>query len=111
MEQRRWVNRYQPQTLVTATMLLYIEGVFNMARGVQALTVLGLLMIPAAYFIAQDRRLGWYAGVAAASASVLVRLSIYGFHFNTIFSVIFPMILVVLLMHPMSREHQRVWFK
>ena len=45
MEQRRWVNRYQPQTLVTATMLLYIEGVFNMARGVQALTVLGLLMI------------------------------------------------------------------
>ena len=110
MEQRRWVNRHQPQTLVTATLLLYIEGVFNMARGVQALTVLGL-MIPAAYFIAQDRRLGWYAGVAVAGASVLVRLNIYGFHFNTIFSVIFPIILVVLLTHPMSREHQRVWFK
>ena len=31
--QRRWVNRHQPQTLATGTMLLYIEGFFSLVRG------------------------------------------------------------------------------
>jgi len=59
MQERRWINRYQPQTLVTGTMLLYIEGVFNMVRSNQLLLLVGLLMFPAGYLIANDKKIGW----------------------------------------------------
>ncbi|SVA95688.1 uncharacterized protein METZ01_LOCUS148542, partial [marine metagenome] len=39
MPSRRWVNRHQPQTLVLATVLLYMEGLFNLARGAGLLLV------------------------------------------------------------------------
>ena len=42
-----------PQTLASATMLLYIEGVFNLVRG-QTLFLVGIAMFPAASVS------GWY---------------------------------------------------
>jgi len=112
MESRRWLNRYQPQTLVTGTMLLYIEGLFNLVRGTE-LMFIGLAMFPAAYAIANDKRWGWRLGVGAAALAVLLRLiSIlsYGFTPTVLLILVFPVALLALLVHPISREYQRVWF-
>ncbi|MBS1265038.1 MAG: hypothetical protein MAG471_00866 [Acidimicrobiaceae bacterium] len=112
MESRRWLNRYQPQTLVTGTMLLYIEGLFNLVRGTE-LMFIGLAMFPAAYAIANDRRWGWRLGVGAAAVAVLLRIGSivsYGFTPIVLLILVFPVALLALLVHPISREYQRVWF-
>jgi len=112
METRRWINRYQPQTLVSGTVLLYIEGLFNLVRGPE-LMVLGLVMFPAAYGIANDRRWAWRLGVGAAALAVLSRLAsvgTYGFSPTMLLILVFPVALLALLVHPTSREHQRIWF-
>ncbi|MBT3688185.1 MAG: hypothetical protein HOG10_08980 [Actinobacteria bacterium] len=93
-------------------MLLYIEGLFNLVRGTE-LMFIGLAMFPAAYAIANDRRWGWRLGVGAAALAVLLRLiSIlsYGFTPTVLLILVFPVALLALLVHPISREYQRVWF-
>ena len=96
MQERRWINRYQPQTLVTGTMLLYIEGVFNMIRNNQLLLLVGLLMFPAGYLIANDKKIGWKLGVIASIAAIIIRIVGYG---NFLFSLIFPVVLALSLIH------------
>ena len=108
MQERGWINRYQPQTLVTGTMLLYIEGVFNMIRNNQLLLLVGLLMFPAGYLIANDKKIGWKLGVIASIAAIIIRIVGYG---NFLFSLIFPVVLAALLLPPTSREYQKIWFK
>ncbi len=112
MESRRWLNRHQPQTLVSGTVLLYIEGLFNLVRGPE-LMLMGLLMFPAAYGIANERRWGWRLGVGAAAVALLSRvrfLFAYGLTPTILLIMVFPVALLALLVHPMSREHQRIWF-
>ncbi len=111
MQKRRWINRYQPQTLVTGTMLLYIEGVFNMVRGNQLLLVMGILMFPAAYLIANEKKIGWILGVFSSLAAIAIRIMFIELGLNLLFTLIFPIVLATLLLHPTSREYQKIWFK
>ena len=112
MPSRRWVNRHQPQTLVLATVLLYMEGLFNLARGAGLLLV-GLGMVAAGFGIANDRRWGWWLGVTMAGLSVVARLTWFGYGSSMTFllSLVFPVALFALLVHPHSRVHQRIWFE
>ena len=100
-----------PQTLASATMLLYIEGLFNLVRG-QSLFLVGIVMFPSAWAIANDKRWGWRLGVGSAVVAVLIRLSLYDLSqpMSLAFALLFPVVLLVLLVHPQSREHQRIWF-
>ena len=66
---RRWINRYQPQTLVMGTMLLYLEGFFSLLRGSSVLLVTGLAMFPAGFLVANDKRIGRSASGRRPSAS------------------------------------------
>ncbi len=111
MQKRRWINRYQPQTLMTGTMLLYIEGVFNMVRGNQLLLVMGILMFPAAYLIANEKKIGWILGVFSSLAAIAIRIMFIELDLNLLFTLIFPIVLATLLLHPTSREYQKIWFK
>jgi|TARA_B100000959_G_scaffold255192_1_gene287389 uncharacterized membrane protein (UPF0136 family) len=93
-------------------MLLYIEGLFNLVRGTE-LMFIGLAMFPAAYAIANDKRWGWRLGVGAAALAVLLRLTSivsHGFTPIVLLILVFPVALLALLVHPISREYQRVWF-
>ena len=100
-----------PQTLASATMLLYIEGLFNLVRG-QSLFLVGIVMFPAAWAIANDKRWGWRLGVGSAAVAILVRFSWYGLGhpMSLAFALLFPVVLLVLLVNPQSRENQRIWF-
>lgn len=93
-------------------MLLYIEGLFSLVRGQSfrsAAVLIGVAMFPAAWAIANDRRWGWRLGIAAAVLNVLLELQWYGL--GRPLGLVFPVVLLVLLVHPVSREHQRIWFE
>ena len=108
MQTRRWVNRYQTQTLVLGNVLLYMEGVFNIARGT-FFALIGAGMLLAGYGIANDKKVAWKLGVGTSFLSILMRLTAQNIGFNVIFSLVFPIALLTLLIHPQSREYQKIW--
>ena len=109
MQTRRWINRYQTQTLVLGNTLLYIEGVFNIGRG-RVFALIGIAMLLAGYGIANDKKIAWQLGVAASILSVAMRLTYHSAGIETIFSLVFPIALLTLLLHPLSRDYQKIWF-
>ena len=109
MQTRRWINRYQTQPLDLGNTLLYIEGVFNIARG-RVFALIGIAMLLAGYGIANDKKIAWRLGVAASILSVAMRLTYHSPGIETIFSLVFPIALLTLLLHPLSRDYQKIWF-
>ena len=115
----RWVNPSQPQTLYGATILCYIDAVFGVLFGVIATSVLlGLLTVvglaAGGFGIANEKKWGYAVAVGGAVLQVVLLLAVFGIEVFTtlvIISFLFDAALVALLLHPMSREYQRIWFK
>jgi len=115
MEPRRWFNQAQPQTLQVAVFLLYLNGIFTLLFGglFPAFSLVVFVgSVAAAYGIANERKWGYGLGVAMAflpfALSILQRVSILG---GGILNLLFEIALVALLLHPQSRDYQRIWFK
>ncbi len=121
---RRWLNQSQPQTLVIATWLLYANAVFGILDflrvGAAVLRPLVLLYFAIIIVggalggrgIANDQRWGYYLGLASAFAPFVLRALISGNPFAAnIITLAFEIALIALLLHPMSRDYQRIWFK
>jgi hypothetical protein len=116
MQTRRWLDPTQPQTLQIAVFLLYAEGVLSLLFGEFFLLLLiaKIAGIPAGYGIANERKWGYGLGVIVALAPFVVRIVADGLNqvFSTdILSLMFEVALVLLLLHPQSREYERIWFK
>lgn len=119
MEERRFLNQSQPQTLVIGTLLLYVNAVFGLLFGMISLspllaltTIVGLAV--GGYGIANERKWGYVIGVASAVAQLSMLLIIFGIEvleFPIILTLMFDAALVALLLHPESRDYQRIWFK
>jgi hypothetical protein len=127
MSDRRWYNPNLPQTLGIAQILLYINAAF-MLLGVLAGGGIGLLgavalaaYVYGGYGIANSRRRGYQVAVAASFFPLALRAFVYltgaadvgiafVFFSTNVLSVVFEYALIALLLHPQSREHQRVWF-
>jgi hypothetical protein len=121
---QRWLNQSQPQTLFIATWLLYANAAFAVLDFVRfprpLLDAVWLLYfavqigggIFAGWGIANDKRFGYYAGIAVAVAPFALRSYLVRnpFQADTI-TLLFEIALIVLLLHPQSREHQKIWFK
>jgi uncharacterized membrane protein (DUF2068 family) len=121
METRRWTNPTQPQTLQIAVLLLYINAVFGVLFGA-VFSVLGLLLVvaqaAAGFGIANERKWGYWLGVTAAAIGLLpfvLYIASEGigsiFSIGLLINVLFPAALFALLLHPMSRDYQRIWFR
>ena len=112
MESRRWVNQTQPQTLQIAVFLLYFNAVFLVIFG-GLFVVLGLVWIvgsvAAGYAIANEHKWGYLLGVAAALFPFA--LLILNRSTPNLLTLLFEIALVALLLHPQSRDYQRIWFK
>jgi hypothetical protein len=118
MKKRRWFDASQPQTLQGAVLLSYLNAVFALlylvAGGYVGLFGLfGLAEGAAAFGMANERRWGYWTGVVAALIGLLLSLSsVFVFHdVGTVINLAFAAILVALLLHPQSREYQRIWFR
>lgn len=112
MSQIRWFDVSQPQTLQSAQLLLYVNAVFCLVYLLagQPVLLVGLLAAPAALGIANEKRIGWYGAIAASVLLTLTTLT-YVPGFQMILSLMFNILLIVLLLHPMSRQYQKNWFK
>lgn len=119
MEQRRrWFNPAQPQTLQIAVMLLYLSAGFGLFRLLVfgAFPILLLILIGAqgagGYGIANEKKWGYALGLGAAVLPFVINFIFLG---NPIagdpLSLLFQIALVALLVHPQSRDYQRIWFK
>jgi hypothetical protein len=117
MQTRRWVDPSQPQTLQIAVFLLYAQAAVLLLFGA-FLSLLGLALIAggigAGYGIANEQKWGYGLGLLVAFFPFFARVVVNGLNnvFTTdIISLMFEIALVVLLLHPQSREYERIWFK
>jgi hypothetical protein len=123
METKRWFNPSQPQTLQIAVWLLYFNAVLGVLLGGSIYFALGLLggfaslvgCAAAAFGIANEQRWGYLLAVAMAVLQVILIIGGVGlmgiFQGAALISFLFAIALVALLLHPMSRDYQRIWFK
>lgn len=117
-----------PQTLYVAQFLLYFDAFWALLSMFGRVGPLGIISLAAyvygAYGIANEQKRGYQVAVIAsflpiglrAVAAVLFGDGIVGdlsfilFSTNVI-NVIFEYALIALLLHPMSKEHQKIWFR
>jgi len=120
MDLQRWFNQSQPQTLWLAQILLYTTAAFELIAGITGggFELLQLLLIAgqiyAAYGIANGRKLGYRVGIVFAFLPIALQIALYiavrAVALN-IFSLLFEVALIAALLHPQSREYQRIWFR
>ena len=114
---QRFFDPSQPQTLQIATFLLYLDAALMVLRGA-IFGFPGLILAVAsagsAYGMANTRK--WGYGLALAVAVLgLVLPFLFGASLTNLvrYSTVEFMLavaLVLLLVHPQSREYQRIWF-
>jgi hypothetical protein len=119
VSERRFVNQFQPQTLVIGTMLCYLDAIFGFLFGVISTSVVLALVTIAGlaiggYGIANEKKWGYVVAVGAAVLQVIMLIAVAGsdvLGFPLLLNLVFDGALVALLLHPQSRDYQRIWFK
>ena len=115
MNERRFVNRSQPQTLFTAVILCYFDVVFNLLGTPPGLILIGFVLAAGAYGIANEQKWGYSLAVGAAVFQIILLFVYAGASAFTsigpLLDLIFYGALLGLLLHPMSRDYQRIWFR
>jgi len=129
----QWWNQSHPQTLQIGVALSYLNGVFGiigLGTGAGMFTgVLWVLGLPAFLIVilnvaglvgaiiaglltASDRKWGYWLAVGIAAAVVLSAV-VFLFTLGpaVIISLIFDVAWLVALLHPMSRDYQRIYFR
>jgi hypothetical protein len=119
---QRFFDPSQPQTLQIATLLLYLDAVF---------AFLGLALLfavaygAAGYGMANGKKWGYGLAVAVAALGLVSVFVFVQQWFPPQFSVhsidvvlrvrtielMFAVALLALLLHPQSREYQKIWFR
>jgi uncharacterized membrane protein YjjB (DUF3815 family) len=112
----RWFNQGHPQTLQTAVILLYLNGVLGLFLGNYGGIPVSIGLVVGAFGVANDKKWGYGLAIVAAVADVLYVFYYWGIggaltNFNPLLSVMIGAALVALLLHPMSRNYQRIWFR
>ena len=112
----RWTNPHQPQTLQIAVFLLYFRAIIGVLVGTVNLLI-GIGMAAGAWGIANEKKWGYALSVAV---SVLAVVPFVGFALDRgladvlvsglAITLLFDIALIALLLHPHSREYQRIWF-
>jgi hypothetical protein len=115
-EVRKWFDNSQPQTLQGAVMLCYITAAFGLLwiiLGTYPIAELVPLALGVAGFgIANEKRWAFGLGVVVAVLNVLVDAWILVLGaFGVVINLLFAVVLLALLVHPQSREYQRIWFR
>jgi hypothetical protein len=118
METTRWTNPTLPQTLQSAVILLYINAAFILLFG--GIGGIGLVLMGAyiagGFGIANERRWGYQLAVGAAFSPFVLRYLVLGWSgvfpssMRGLISIAFDILLIALLLHPQSREYQKIWF-
>ena len=118
MASRRFLNPAQPQTLLIAVYLLYLHAVFllfdllrlGIFPRLYVLAVVGGLA--AGFGIANEKKWGYGLGIVMGIFPFALRFYYSGSPLGgNLLTLMFEIALVALLLHPQSRDYQRLWFK
>jgi hypothetical protein len=113
MPSNRWVDRTQPQTLMMATVLMYINAalgvLFGLAFVSPLLAVLVLGPIAAGWGIANEKKWGYWLGLSLTLVEVVYLL--LHVWYGSIITLLFYIALAALLLHPDSRSYRKTWFR
>jgi hypothetical protein len=138
MNERRWFNNRLPQTLMISQFLLYFDAVFlalaalGIGGGLQlpgseALARLIFLAAAAAtafgaFGIANEMKRGYQVAVVASFLPIVMRFVIVLLYGSVVrnatyyllpgglLNAIFVYALIALLLHPQSRDYQKIYF-
>ena len=112
----RWYPQHQPQTLQIAVALLYwnvvleiIVGLLEHAAGPLFPVVL-VADVAGALGVANEKKWGYVVALVAA-ALPFVLLITNNIAAGGVINILFEVALVALLLHPMSRNYYRIWFR
>ena len=116
---RRFFNPAQPQTLQIATFLLYFNALFafiGLLGNTNDFFLLRAALVAGGIFggfgIANERKWGYGLGIAMAFAPFAINFYFFDNPLSTnILALMFDIAMVALLLHPQSRDYQRIWFK
>ena len=123
MDERKWFDRSQPQTLQITVWLLYLNAAFGLLDiliyGVSGrwFALPGLLILAEAwggFGIANERRIAYRFSLVCSAlfaAFWIVALVITHGSFNALVSTMFSVALFVALVHPVTRSYQKIWFR
>jgi hypothetical protein len=114
MPSNRWVDRTQPQTLMMATVLMYVNAALDflllVTSGFSPIALLLVVgQVAAGWGIANEKKWGYWLGLVLAV--LLVAFTVLSFSAGSIVSLLFYGALVALLLHPQSRAYRRTWFR
>lgn len=133
MKVERWYNAGQPQTLQLAQILLYSNAVIVLLSlvvsggylppgtagvSVSLITTLWILVlvgqVVGAVGIANSSKLAYRLGIVVALLPVALQLFVmvrYQVVSVNLFNLLFEAALIAALVHPQSRQYQRIWFR
>lgn len=118
MQRRRFTNPAQPQTLVFSVFLLYFHAGYLffilLVNATFPPLYVGIVAGGAAagYGIANERKWGYWLGIAMAVLPFILRFYYSGTPLSSdVLQLMFEIALVALLLHPQSRDYERIWFK
>ena len=117
---QRFFDPSQPQTLQIATVLLYLDAVFALLGFA---LFFALAYAGAAYGMANGKKWGYGLAVAVAGLGLL-RIFVFVQFFPLVvvsrsvdlvlrvhtIELMFAVALLALLLHPQSREYQKIWY-
>ena len=118
---QRWTNPSHPQTLQIAVFLLYASAVFSLIFG-YVFSPIGFVIAAGSVLgglgIANDRRWGYNLALAISVLGLLPFVILAAADGVTellnpvvLLNMVFPVARFALLVHPMSRDYQRIWFE
>jgi hypothetical protein len=115
----RFTNPSLPQTLQIAVVLFYVRAIFALLSFAPLLLLAGVAGGLAGVGIASEKRWGYVLGLVVAAVPLLftvVSLVTFGIPNGNDFlffllSIAFDVALFAALVHPQSRDYQRIWFK
>lgn len=122
-QQLKFLDQTQPQTLVIAVLISYIDAAISVigfllgGLNLFSLIALGIACLGAAcgIGIANEKRVAYFGAVAIAAlylAWTVFLVFIVGMGFlNGLLGLMFAVAFLILLIHPMSREYTKIWFR
>ena len=117
MANTQWLDRSHPQTLYLANMLLYINAVWWVLYLFLGNALFGVLAVGAIFAglgLANEKKAGYWGAIAVAVLNLLVLLDWFfqsPASIGIVISLMFAIVLLALLLHPMTRSYERIWFK
>lgn len=124
MDNFRWLNPSQPQTLQTAVMLAYLNSVFSILSigwlgsvsglGAPIVFLAAAGQVAGGAGVANEKNWGYLLAIASSGVLTLTRLIVVlrtGIFNLSLIGLMFAIALMALLLHEQSRSYQKIWFR